>query len=141
MFEKDFDNWIKRKKDCHYAIKAPPIFKERDIWWVAVGVNVGFEEDGKSDKFIRPVLVVKKFNREIFLGVPMSTKSKNNKYYVPVTVKGNTVSVMTSQIRVFSSKRILYKLAEIDDGDFKRILVALQEFFVLPDPQMRFGRG
>ena len=135
MFEKDFDNWIIKKKDCHYVVKVPPLFKERDIWWISVGVNVGFEEDGKNENFARPVLIVKKFNREIFLGVPMSTKIKDNKYYVPVTVKGNTVSVMTSQIRVFSSKRILYKLAEIDNSDFKRILEALKEFFVLPDPQ------
>jgi len=69
-----------------------------------VGANVGFEEDGKNGNFVRPVLIVKKFNRELFLGAPMSTKLKDNKYYILVTVKGNTVSVMTSQIRVFSSK-------------------------------------
>lgn len=104
IFKKDFDSWIIKKKDCHYAIKTPPLFKERDIWWVSVGANVGFEEDGKNGNFVRPVLIVKKFNRELFLGAPMSTKLKDNKYYILVTVKGNTVSVMTSQIRVFSSK-------------------------------------
>lgn len=141
MFEKDFDNWIIKKKDCHYAIKASPLFKERDIWWVSVGVNVGFEEDGKNGNFVRPVLIVKKFNRELFLGVPMSTKLKDNKYYVKVTVKGSTVSVMTSQVRVFSSKRIWNKLAELDQSDYLKILESLREFFVLPVLQKRNGRG
>jgi len=98
---KDFDTWIVKKKGLHYRSVVPPLFKERDIWWVSVGVNVGFEEDGKDSNYVRPVLIVKKFNREIFLGVPMSTKLKNNKYYIPVTVKKNSVSVMISQMRIF----------------------------------------
>lgn len=128
-----------KKKDLHNKQAVPPLFKERDIWWVSVGVNVGFEEDGKDSNYVRPVLIVKKFNREIFLGVPMSTKLKDNKYYVPVTVKKNLVSVMISQIRVFSSKRIWNKLAELDEGDFSKVLEELRKFFILP-PQKR-GRG
>lgn len=101
---KDFDNWINKKKDCHYKTAKPPMFKERDIWWVSIGVNVGFEEDGKHEKFIRPVLVLRKFNRFMFLGIPMSTRNKDNSYYVKVTVKERIVSVLTSQIRVFRAQ-------------------------------------
>jgi mRNA interferase MazF len=139
-FPKDFDGWIEKKKDCHFRASLPPMFKERDIWWVSVGVNVGFEEDGKNSNFVRPVLVIKKFNRELFLGVPMSTKLKDNKYYVPVTVKQKTVSVMTSQLRVFSSKRIWNKLVELDEGDFNKVLVEVGKFFVLPPLKQR-SRG
>ena len=141
MYDKDFDNWIKKKKECHYKVSAPPLFKERDIWWCSIGVNVGFEEDGKNDNFVRPVLVVKKFNREIFLGVQMSSKLKDNKYYVPVKVKGASVSVMISQIRVLSSKRVTYKLAELDENDFGKILRELEGFFVLPSLRKQSGRG
>lgn len=140
-YTKDFDKWIVRKKNLHDKVSVPPLFKERDIWWVSVGVNVGFEEDGKDVNYVRPVLIIKKFNREIFLGVPMSTKLKDNKYYVPVTVKNNIVSVMTSQIRVFSSKRIWNKLAELDHGDFSKILEELKKFFVLPSLPKQEGRG
>ena len=138
---KDFDQWIVKKKDLHKKNSLPPLFRERDIWWVSVGINVGFEEDGKAENYVRPVLIVKKFNREMFLGVPMSTKLKDNKYYIPVTVKKNTVSVMTSQIRVFSSKRIWNKLAELDWGDFNRVLEELRKFFVLPSLPEQEGRG
>ena len=109
IYKKDFDGWIEKKKEHHYKKTLPPMFKERDIWWVSIGVNVGFEEDGKNSNFVRPALVLKKFNRELFLGVPLSTKLKDNKYYVPISIKQETVSAMTSQIRVFSSKRIWNK--------------------------------
>ena len=140
-FAKDFDGWIVKKKELHYKQSSPPMFKERDIWWASVGVNIGFEEDGKNSNFVRPVLILKKFNREIFLGVPLSTKLKDNKYYVPISVGGKTVSAMTSQIRVFSSKKIWNKLAELDKGDFGRALEEVRKFFILPFPQKREGRG
>ena len=132
VYVKEFDKWIKKKKELNDKTTLPPQFNERDIWWTSIGVNIGFEEDGKNDIFIRPVLVIKKFNREIFLGVPLSTKVKDNKYYVKVSVKEKVVSAMTSQIRVFSSKRILYKLAVLDDGDFLKINEEISKFFILP---------
>jgi mRNA interferase MazF len=140
-YKKDFDGWIEKKKQSHYRKTLPPMFKERDIWWVSVGVNVGFEEDGKNENFVRPVLVLKKFNREIFLGVPLSTKLKDNKYYVPITVTEKTVSALISQIRVFSSRRIWNKLAELDKGDYALVLEEIKKFFVLPFSPKREGRG
>lgn len=141
-FVKDFDGWIIKKKEHHYRKTIPPLFKERDIWWVSVGVNIGFEEDGKNSNFVRPALIVKKFNRELFLGIPMSTKiKKDNKYYVQVSIKGKNVSVMSSQMRVFSSKRIWNKLAELDEKDFAKVLKEVAKFFVLPSPLYRRGRG
>ena len=138
---KDFDGWIIKKKEYHYQNLLPPMFKERDIWWVSVGVNVGFEEDGKNENFVRPVLILKKFNREIFLGVPLSTKLKDNKYYVQISVKKQAVSAMTSQIRVFSSRRIWNKLVELDKGDYALVLKEIGKFFVLPSPHKQGGRG
>ncbi len=138
---KDFDRWIVKKKESHYRKAVPPLFKERDIWWVSIGINVGFEEDGKNLNFVRPVLIVKKFNRELFLGVPMSTKLKENKYYIRVTFKGKTVSVMSSQIRVLSYKRMWNKLAELDEKDFAAVIGELAKFFILPSPPKQRGRG
>ena len=135
FYFKDFDNWIVKKQNLHEKSSKSPFFKERDIWWLSIGVNVGFEEDGKHENFVRPVLVLKKFNNEIFLGVPLSTKLKDNKYYVQITVKEKIVSALTSQVRVFSSKRIWNKLAELDKGDFKVVLEEIKKFFILPSSQ------
>ncbi|MCB9811044.1 MAG: hypothetical protein H6779_04545 [Candidatus Nomurabacteria bacterium] len=56
---KDFKKWniIKTKLDAKTSHRT---FKERDIWWCSLGVNVGHEENGKGGVFNRPVLVVKK---------------------------------------------------------------------------------
>jgi mRNA interferase MazF len=72
---KEFDNWNEQKK-CLHKIEQLPMFSEREVWWCSLGVNVGDEQDGKGENFTRPVLVLKKFNRNLFVGVPMSTKIK-----------------------------------------------------------------
>lgn len=135
---KDFDGWIEKKKEADAKTSRAPYFKERDIWWVSVGVNVGFEEDGKNGNYVRPVLVVKKFNQELFVGLPMSTKLKNNKYYLPVSMQGREVSVLVSQLRVFSSKRIWNKLGELDTTDFMKVVTYLREKIL---PPLARGRG
>ena len=44
---KDFDRWNKKKKALD--AKAEPLyFHEGEIWWVHLGVNVGYEIDGKG---------------------------------------------------------------------------------------------
>lgn len=119
---KDFDSWNIIKQKINNGKLKLLYFKEREIWWLSIGINVGYEEDGKHEDFLRPVLVITKFNRELFLGVPLSTKVKDNRYYINISLKGRTVSAMVSQIRTFSSKRILYKLGELDSEDFMKVV-------------------
>lgn len=135
---KDFDGWNEKKKGADLRVSRPPYYKERDIWWVSVGVNVGFEEDGKNDNFVRPVLVLKKFNNDMFLGIPMSKKLKDNKYYFVVTMQELKVSMLISQLRVFSTKRMWNKLGELDKGDFEKVIKYTRDI-ILPPP--RRGRG
>jgi mRNA interferase MazF len=129
---KNFDGWNVKKKEADSNGSKPPLFKERDVWWLSVGVNVGFEEDGKHGNFARPVLIIRKFNRYLFMGLPMSTKIKENKYYFKVTLQGKTVSVLISQLRAFSSKRLWYKLGELDSKDFTRVMNYLRVTIFLP---------
>ncbi|MBI5358843.1 type II toxin-antitoxin system PemK/MazF family toxin [Candidatus Amesbacteria bacterium] len=92
-------------------------------------------------KYIRPVLVLRKFNRELFLGIPMSTKLKDNPYYKSVTVNNRIVSVLISQIRVFSAKRIQDKLAELDKNDFQKIKGDVIDMISFSLPPKRESRG
>ncbi len=139
-YRKDFDSWNIKKKKINNKEHLAPLFKERDIWWLSVGVNVGFEEDGKHENFVRPVLILKKFNRMLFLGIPLSKQIKENPYYFSITLKGETVSALISQIRVFSSKRIWNKIGELDSRDYSRIITYLKEK-ILPLPPKRKSRG
>lgn len=63
----------------------------------------------------------------------MSTKLKDNQYCLPVTIQDKTVSVLMSQIRVFSALRIEDKLGELDINDYERVVTDLKEkLFSLP---------
>ena len=72
LFTKRFRAWHKLKYKISHNSDLPLGYKERDIWWLSLGHNVGVEEDGKGEMFNRPVLVVKGFNKDLFWGVPLS---------------------------------------------------------------------
>ena len=86
-----------------------------------MGENVGVEINGKSKDFTRPVLVFKKLSEEGFLGIPMSTKAKQGSWYVSIRQSGKNATVLLSQTRVFSSKRMYSKLGELDDTDCSEV--------------------
>jgi len=125
----EYNQWNNVKKRISESKHKPPYYKESDIWWVSVGYNIGNEVYGKGKNFVRPVLVIKKFNRDFFLGIPLSTKIKDNLYYIPITVKEKAISALISQIRAFSSKRMSNKLAELDEENYKKVLEKIQKMF------------
>lgn len=53
-------------------------FQQFQIIFMKVGINIGFEQDGKGEDFLRPVLVYKKFNNRVFLVSETIKIIKNN---------------------------------------------------------------
>lgn len=105
-------------------------YHEREIWWCSLGANIGFEEDGKNQLFERPVLILKKFNQEIFVGVPLTTTRKNNKYYYLLEAGGLEGSIILSQLRTLSSRRLQRKLGRIGKKKFADIKVKVEMLLV-----------
>jgi len=134
--EKDFDSWNVIKKKIDTTRKAPT-FKEKEVWWCNIGLNIGDEENGKNDGFTRPVVIVKKFNKRIFLGIPLSTKIKDNKFYHTIHFKNIDQSAMLSQIRVLEGKRLSDKMGELLEIEFNKLKVKLKDviFENISDPQ------
>lgn len=62
---KNFQKWHDKKSQID-DIKERPFFHEREVWFCHLGANIGFEQDGKGEDFLRPILVVRKFNNEVF---------------------------------------------------------------------------
>ena len=125
--QKDFDSWnvLKKKLD---AIHKTPTFQEREIWWCSVGLNVGHEENGKNDLFSRPVLVIRKFNKRIFLGIPLTSKIKeHHKFYHKIHFKDQVQSVMLSQVRVWESRRLTRIKGKLSADQFEEIRRVLSE--------------
>ena len=122
--------WNDKKYSIHTQEKFIQ-FKERDILFISVGLNIGYEQFGKGSDFLRPVLVYKKFNKRTFLGIPLSTKIKKGSYYFSFTYKDDIVSTANfSQIKVFDIKRAHYRSGTIQNKDFLSLskkLIALLE--------------
>ncbi|MEI6042200.1 MAG: type II toxin-antitoxin system PemK/MazF family toxin [bacterium] len=116
MFKK-FTEWIHAKINIDEKERKSQI-KVMEVYWCALGENIGDEENGKGDDFCRPVLVFKKFNNNIFWGIPMSTKEKESIYYIKVRLLDSVRSVMISQVRTLDTKRLLKKIGYISRADF-----------------------
>lgn len=124
--EKDFTEWSKLKAELD-VVHHTPTFQQREIWWCSIGVNIGHEVNGKNRLSNRPVLVVRKFNQHIFLGVPLTTKIKDNPYYHPICLKDRKQSVMLSQLRLWEGKRLTHKLGKLSGEQFEKVRKALKD--------------
>lgn len=122
---KEFDKWNKKKKELESKNNDEPkvYFEKRQVWWCALGTNIGYEQDGKGESFERPILIFRKFNKHIFLGIPLTTKPKNLNLPFYIKMKGaETESIaILSQIRLLSSKRLIRHLETISPELFRTI--------------------
>ena len=119
---KDFDSWNKIKKDTQSVDDYLPLYHERQIRWCRLGANIGFEQDGTGEGFSRPVLILKGFNRHVCVVLPLTTSTKENKYYVPISIiDGRKASVIISQIRLIDTKRLDKQIATLDKKIFSSI--------------------
>jgi mRNA interferase MazF len=126
IWHKDFDGWNRLKSTLQNA-HSGPTFKEREIWWCSVGVNLGYEVDGKNQFYNRPVLILRKFNRSVFYGVPLSTQLKeNNPFYFQFHWKDKTVSALVSQMRLFDSKRLTDPMGKLSEEQFTAVKNAVK---------------
>jgi mRNA interferase MazF len=121
--QKDFDRWNKLKKAINAADEATRVyFHEGDIWWARLGVNVGYEIDGKQRQFARPVIVLKKYNRYSFLALPLTTAMRPNRWRVPIgDVAGKSAHAVLSQLRNLDSARLYQKVGHVDADLLGRI--------------------
>lgn len=124
--QKDFDSWNTIKKRVN-DLRFTDYIHEREVWWCSLGINIGFEQDGNNQKFERPVLVLKKFNRDVALVVPLSTKVKNYPYYFPFVHAGKEYSALLLQIRLVSTKRLLRMMYSMDREIFAIIKQAVKD--------------
>ena len=129
---KNFDEWNKDKKNIdkkEIIIK----FQQRQIIFIKMGINVGYEQDGKGKEFLRPILVYKKFNNRVFLGIPLTSQSKYDKFHFEFEYKkGKKSYAILSQIRLYDIKRAKYYDGKISKEEFSKLQNKLLELIVTP---------
>jgi mRNA interferase MazF len=126
----DFDVWNEFKKGIETGKGTQSRFpKEGEVGMSSLGRNIGFEQNGNGDNFSRPVLVIKKFNNNMFWIVPLSTKQKGMDFYFNyIDPSGKRVSAILAQLKLMSIKRIKRKMYDLDKEKLKEINVKLKSF-------------
>jgi mRNA interferase MazF len=123
-YVKDFDGWNTKAKILDSKI-FDDFFYAREIWWCALGVNIGSEQDGKNESFERPVLILKRISNELCLIVPFTSKIINNDYRITTSSTGMEAQVILSHVRSISTKRLLRKVGKIKTVVFFEVLIKL----------------
>lgn len=119
---KDFSAWSEKCSKIEGKI-ANIYFREGEIWWTSLGLNIGYEIDGKGDDFARPVLVLKKHNQFTFIGLPLSTINKSSRYLVPIgSINGKEAVANLSQIRNLDSKRLIKRIGAVESQMLEMLL-------------------
>lgn len=127
MNKKEFSLWHTKKTFVHNE-KQRPYFSEREIWFCTMGENIGYEQDGRGENFLRPVLVLKKFNNEVLWAIPLTTNNKMGKYYYNFKLKDKEPSTaILSQIRLIDGKRLQYKIGDMEQGNFEEIKIKIKQ--------------
>lgn len=126
---KNFDTWNKQKKIIDEFKSYSIYFHEQEIWWCSLGVNVGTEEDGKGINHERPVVILKKYNNNSCLIVPLTTSNKSGKYYFKINLSNTKrqSKAILSQIRFIDSKRLINRMGYIMKNEFVELKKATLE--------------
>ena len=128
MHEKNFQDWFTLKKQINDG-KRIPFFQSQEIWFCHLGCNVGHEQDGKGKEWLRPVLILQKFNQYTFLGIPMTSKVKKGRHYFYFPFENREITAILSQVRLIDSKRLKRKIGEVDKANFKKLSRKCQRLF------------
>lgn len=126
---KQFLQWIGLKEKLHATDHAAPLVSERDLWWASLGENIGSEINGKSDRFTRPVVILKKLTHGFYLVAPTTTQKREGSWYASVRFGQQDEYVCLHQIRTIDFRRLYSKLGQLSSADFAIIKDAFRKLY------------
>jgi mRNA interferase MazF len=126
--EKDFMQWHNLKTKLQHK-KSQFTFKGGEVWLCTFGLNLGHEEDGKGDIFLRPIVILRKINSDTFLAVPLTSKEKNGNYYYPFDFKDKKSIAILPQVRLLDRKRLWRKKGTMTPTQFFAMIKMFKELF------------
>ena len=109
----DFDHWNIIKRKAH-TDPATCLLRAGEVRWCKFGINIGCEIRGKGELYFRPVLILRKFSGDTFLGIPITTRKKVGDWYY--FIKNQNRTLILNQARVLDRKRLGEKIFEISEG-------------------------
>lgn len=120
--EKIFEQWSFYKQQLDARDISRLYYKEREIWFCSIGINVGWEEDGKNETFDRPVIILKKYWPSLFLGVPCSSADSRHARLYKIQEADAEFLVLISQMRVFDARRLRRRIYKINRASYEILM-------------------
>jgi mRNA interferase MazF len=117
---KDFNKWNKTKKKID--IKNRIDVKVGEIFWCSLGLNIGVEQNGDFEKFNRPVIIIKKFSRQIVLIAPLTRQKHFGDWYLDINILNQQQQVILNQIKPVDVKRLGNSISQIPKVKVKSII-------------------
>ncbi len=125
---KNFDKWTSQKKSLQG--EKSRFYSVREIWWCALGVNVGSEQDGKGENFLRPCVILRGFGADTCLIVPLTTSEKEHFLRLAVgQVDGKNAKANLSQLRLIDTRRLTEKIGFLEKEIFIELAKRTRELF------------
>lgn len=126
--EKYFNKWNEVKKQTHD--ERPRLYTVREVWWCRLGVNIGTEQDGKGELFLRPAVILRGFGPDACLVVPLTTSPREHALRVSVgVIEGEQARANLSQIRVVDTRRLVEKVGFLETEAFSKLRKAARDLF------------
>ncbi len=126
-----FDEWNIQKKDIDAEdVSVERFFHYRDVWWCKLGKNVGFEQDGKGDEYVRPILVLRVLGKDTLLVAPLTTSKDKHFFRVSIgKIDGKSAKAIISQIRTIDARRLLVRIDTVSYKKMDELKKAIKGLF------------
>jgi len=118
--QKDFSRWSEQKTKLN-DVTVTLSFKEREIWFCYLGLNIGHEQDGDAETFLRPVLILKKFPNETFFAIPLTRTPRFGKEYFTVIDDPGISIALLSQGCVLDARRLVRRINSMSEKEFESL--------------------
>jgi len=128
MNDKHFQEWIELKEKIHFNNKLPRI-SEGEVWWCSCGENIGVEINGKSARFTRPVVIMKKLSELSFMGIPLTSQTKTGSWYFGFDFLNKKQFAAICQARIMSASRLHNKIGRLPEPDLLNIKKAFHTLY------------
>ena len=115
-----YNRWNEKKQKLN-SHSREILFKEGEIWWCSLGVNVGEEVYGKGKDFSRPVVILKKLTDNFCVVLPVTTQPHNGSWYHHFLLNEEDRRIAMHQIRSISANRLSERLYAIPSSDLGKL--------------------
>ena len=120
-----FDDWSIQAQALHQQSKRHH-YHEREVWWAHLGKNIGWEQNGSGQEFLRPVLVIRKFRHELCWIVPVTQTIRSGRYYFELDAKKCRGQLILTQLKAVDSVRLVKKIERLDQPQFDQIRMSIR---------------